>query len=91
MALNATTLGGVLKTEIEAQVRSFLGLGATPYPQLTSWAEAMGTAIATKVVDHIKTNAELDNAKFSGTFGGTVTGATCSTTITNQPVTGGIK
>ncbi len=90
MALNATTLGTALGTEIETQIRAYLSLGATPYPQLTEFAEGMAKAIADKVVAHIVSNATLNNAKFSGIFPGTVTGATCSTTITDEEVTGGI-
>lgn len=90
MALNATTLKNEYKTDLEAQIRLFLSLGSTPYPQLTQFCEAVATAIANKTVAHITANAALNNAKFSGTFNGTVAGAVCTTTITNQPVTGGI-
>lgn len=86
MALDSTRLKDALKPEIEAQIRAFLSLGATPYPQLTAFSEAMATAIATKVVNEIKTNGQTQ-ATFSGTYpvaggsGGTVT-------ITNQAVNG---
>lgn len=83
MALNAANLG----SELEQAVRSSQGLDGTPYPQLTAYCNAIAQAI----VDHFKNNAELDNAKFSGVFPGTVTGVTCSTTITDEEVTGGIK
>ena len=90
MALDSAVLKGDLKPEIEAQMRSLLNLGSTPYPDLTKFADALATAIATKVVAHIKSNAELDNAKFSGSYG--VTGGSGGTvTITNQPVSGGVK
>lgn len=90
MALDANRLRDAIKPELETQLRSLLGLGATPYPDLTKACEAFATAIASKVVAEITANAALNNAQFSGTFAGTVTGLTCSTTITNQPVTGGI-
>jgi hypothetical protein len=83
MALNAANLG----SELETAVRTSQNLDGTPYPELTAYCNAIAQAI----VDHFKNNVELDNAKFSGTFPGTVSGATCSTTITDEEVTGGIK
>ena len=88
MAMNSTTLKNTLKVTIENQVRSFLSLGVTPYPQLTAWSEAMATAIATDVVNHITANAQTA-AQFSGTYN--VTGGSGGTvTITNQPVNGSV-
>lgn len=92
MALDATILANEIKGDIDINIRAAFSLGAPPlYPKLTQYAEAMANAIAIKMINHIKANAELNNVTFSGTFPGTVSGATCSTTITNQPVTGGIK
>lgn len=90
MAMDETRLKNALKPQIETQIRTFIGLGVTAYPELTKFSEALATAIAKEVLTEIVTNAVLNNAKFSGTFPGTVTGATCSTPITNQAVTGGI-
>lgn len=90
MALDATRLKNALSPDLESQIRSFLNLGATPYPDLTNFCNAIATSFANKVVAEITANAALNNAKFSGTFPGTVSGATCSTTITDQAVTGGI-
>lgn len=86
MAMNSTTLKNTLKVTIESQIRTFLSLGITPYPQLTAWSEAMATAIATDVVNHIKNTAQTA-ATFTGTY--PVTGGSGGTvTITNQPVNG---
>lgn len=83
--MNPTNLKNALAPEIEAQVRAFLSLGSTPYPQLTAWANAMGTAIATKVIEHIQTSAQTQ-ATFSGTYA--VNTSTNQVTITNQAVNG---
>lgn len=82
MALNSSNLG----SELEDAIRDVMELGVTAYPKLTDFCNAL----ATTIVSHIQANAELSNAKFSGTFPGTVTGGTCSTTITDEEVTGGI-
>ncbi len=68
-------------------IRDMADLGDVPLPRLTNFSNGLAEVI----INHLKANAELDNAKFSGTFAGTVTGLTCSTTISNQTVTGGIK
>lgn len=86
MAMNATTLKNTLKVTIENQVRSFLNLGVTPYTELTKWSEAMATAIATDVINHIQSNAQTA-AQFSGTYPVTGGGGG-SITITNQAVNG---
>lgn len=86
MALSNTRLKNALKPTIEAQMRSFLSLGVTPYPQLTQFCEAMATAIANEVVLEINNNA-VSRIVVNQAFAGTVTGATCSTTI-NQTFNG---
>lgn len=72
---------------MENALRDALGLGAVPYPDMTKAMKALAGAIRKEITD----NAELNNAKFSGTFAGTVSGTNCSTTITNQSVSGGVK
>lgn len=86
MALDSTRLKDALKPQIETQIRTALALGATPYPELTKFADALAIAISSTVIAEITANATLSDAKFSGTYG--VVGSTVS--ITNQPVTGGI-
>lgn len=86
MALNA----GTLATAIENGVRSSQSLGATPYPQLTSYCQALATAI----VDHIKNNAEIDTGKANGYTEEieTTPGPNLNKSqILDVPVTGGIK
>lgn len=51
MAMNDATLAA----EMEANVRAALGLGATPYPQLTAYVGALAAAI----VNHITTNGSV--------------------------------
>lgn len=88
MALNSATLKAAIKPDLEQKMRTYILAGdMTPYPELTNFCEAVAESLANKIVDHIKTNAELDNATCSGT--GLVSGPTC--TWSNQPVIGGIK
>lgn len=75
MALNS----GSLATSIENNIRAAMGLGSTPYPQMTDYCNALAQAI----VDHIKENAVVTVA-LNGTYNGTVTGATCSTTLSGN-------
>ena len=86
MPLSATRLSGVLGPEIETQIRSFLALGSVPYPQLTSFANALGKAIADKVVLEVTANA-VARTVVNQTFAGTVSGSTSSTLI-NQTFNG---
>lgn len=67
MALSATRLKNALKPDIEAQIRAFIGLGATPYPQLTQFSEALATAIANQVVLEVTSFAVV-----AGSASGTV-------------------
>lgn len=83
MALNASALA----SELENGIRNVMELGDAEYPKLTQYCQTLATVF----VNHFKNNVELNDAKFSGTYPGTVTGLTSSTTITNQQVTGGIK
>lgn len=80
MPLSSTRLSGVLGPEIETQIRSFLTLGAVPYPQLTSFSNALGKAIADRVVAEITVNA-VARTIVNESFAGTVSGATSSTLI----------
>lgn len=85
MALNATQLG----SELEQAVRSSQALGATPYPQLTSYCNAIAQAI----VDHFKNNAVIKEGKANGfTEEVETTGPNIhKSEILNVPVTGGIE
>lgn len=83
MALNASSLAA----DIESGVRSSQGLGSTPYPQLTSYCQALATAI----VDHIKNNAEIDNGQVNSNNVTRSPSDTATYTIDSTTVTGGIK
>lgn len=85
MALNKPQLA----SEIEAFIRDMAELGAVPYPMLKQFSEGLANVF----IDHFKANVELDNAKFSGAYVGTInTGTnTCNINIVDQVVTGGIK
>lgn len=90
MSLDSTRLKNALKTEIEAQIRSFLVLGVTPYPELTKFSEALATGISSKVIAEFTANAALSSGSCAGgTY--TVTGGGGGTvTIPAKTVTGGI-
>lgn len=89
MALNATTLKTALGPEIESKIRTALGLGVVPYPNLTLFSNSLAEAIATKVVDHIQSNASLKNV--AGVISGPVTTGTATITVgPGNTLTGGI-
>lgn len=91
MAMDRTRLRNALKPVIEQNMRDFILSGdATPYPQMTAFADALAKAIADEVIDEITGFATL-----SGLCNGVVTsntggGGTTVGYISDQPVTGGI-
>lgn len=88
MALDSIRLKNALAPEIEAQMRIFLSLGSTPYPQMTNFANSMATAIASKVVAEITANAQLNGANCPG---GTYTvNVSNQVVVPNKTVTGGV-
>lgn len=90
MALDSTRLKNALKSEIEAQIRSFLVLGVVPYPELTKFAEALGTAISTKVIAEVTGNAQFTSTNCPGGSYAVTGGGGGSITIPDKTVTGGI-
>ena len=76
MALNAGTLEAALQPEIKTQMAALFTISGTfGADALDKFATAMATAIANKVVDHIKTNAVVSGSVTSGSgAGGAITG-----------------
>lgn len=86
MALDA----GRLATAIENGVRSSQSLGPTPYPLLTSYCQALATAIISEITGH----AEIDTGKANGYTEEieTTPGPNLNKSqILDVPVTGGVK
>ena len=69
MAMDKTVLQPLLATAIEQQVRDYLQLGVNPLPKLTSHSNALAEAIASKVIEHIVSNAELFQARTNPSTG----------------------
>ena len=47
-----------LKASLEAKIRTSQNLGATPYPQLTSYCGAVAEAIVKEITDNASVNPE---------------------------------
>lgn len=64
MALNVSRLAAALKPKIESKIRQYVIDGdATPYPQLTEFAQALSEAIAEEIVSEFQAHAEVQNAQ----------------------------
>lgn len=71
MPLNATTLATALTPEIKSCFTTHLG--AIDNATLLAFSQALATALATKIVDHIKANASVITSCGAGAGTGTVT------------------
>ena len=60
MSVDSTRLATALAPEIESKMRSLILSGdATPYPQLSNFAQALAEAIAVKVLAELTTNMRV--------------------------------
>lgn len=88
MALSSSRLA----TALEDVIRSGIGLGATAYPNLTSFCSALATAIVTEIQGHAAITSGVANG-VTGTASAPVTGGNAAVpalSITNVAVTGGV-
>lgn len=91
MAMDRTRLRNALKPVIEQNMRDFiLGGDATPYPQMTAFADALAKSIADEVIDEITGFAELDGGCTGVVTSNPGGGGTTVGYITDQPVSGSI-
>lgn len=69
MPLSASGLTSALKPEIKSAIQDAFGVPANA-EQLDKFCQAMASAIASKVIDHFKTNADVLPGSFSNAGGG---------------------